>query len=251
MSDYKSWVIKQGNKLKGRSHEDWLEDYTRFLFGNFPYHATGNPLFIHGNIEPGTGCRKQVNLIDGADTSVTIFKNDPIIVEVIGVNYIIGDHDRQGNIIQNEGQIARAFDFEESMHSPGKVGFKKITDVDYTNLSPFVVKTRTSIAFPFEASPYNPYLQKWDIPMPVGDHMGAMASQLLLLQIPEEGEYLLKFEARSFFDYESCALYQINVIPEDKFPPTLNGTPSALKDRYSDIKDKVGSVMTSQPIKNI
>lgn len=244
---YDNWFIAKGGRLAGRTHEEWLVEYTKFLFGPFPYHAKGQPLFAHGNIEPGTGCRKQVNLIDGPDTSVTVYRNDPIILEVIGVNYIIGDNDRQGNIIQTESQIGSAFDFEEKMHSIGKAGFKEIGDTSYENVSHKVVSPVRTPVFQFEASQYNPYLSRWDIPMPVGAHVGAMSSQLLLFSIPEMGEYLLKFEASSFFDYESCGIYQINVINEQEVPRDVKpGDKLVMKNRYSDIEAKIGSTRNNK-----
>ena len=85
--------------------------------------------------------------------------------------------------------------------------------------------------------------------MPVGDHVGAMSSQLLLFSIPDLGEYLLKFEASSFFDYESCGMYQINVISEKEIDIVNKpGDKLMMKNRYSDITDKVGSVTNGKPI---
>ena len=249
MGKYAKWFIDRGGRLAGRTHQDWLVEYTKFLFGSFPYHSKGQPLFAHGNIEPRTGCRKQVNLIDGPDTSVTVYQNDPIVLEVIGVNYILGDNDRQGNIIQTESQISTAFDFEEEMHTDGKVGFKGIKDIKYENVSYKVVRPVRTPVFQFEASQYNPYLSKWDIPMPVGNHVGAMSSQLLLFSIPDLGEYLLKFEASSFFDYESCGIYQIKVISERETPRVDEpGDELVMKDRYSDLKNKVACLENGKPI---
>jgi hypothetical protein len=245
--NYRNWCVTKPNKLGGRSHKEWLVEYTKWLFSAFPYHRKGEPLFAHGNYNARTGCRKEVNLIDGPDSSVTIFKNDPVILEVIGVNYIIGDADRFGNLIENDSDIIRALDFEDEMHSRGKVEFKNMHDKHFVNLSNFVEQTRTP-PFQFSASKHNPYLADWDIPMPAGSHRGAVSSQLLLLKIPKVGEYLLKFEARSFSDFESCGIYQIIVTSRStslSAQSTLEGT---LKDRYADIRNKVVSVTTGKII---
>ena len=243
--DYSKWCLQKPNRLYGRTHEQWLEEYTRWKFGPFPYHRIGDPLFASGNIKPNTGCRRHVNLIDGPDSSIDIYENDPIILEAIGVNFIIGDADRSGNIITNDADILRAFDFEDTMHSKAKVEFKNIDDGNFVNLSRYVEQTR-NLPFQFLASNYNPYLNDWDIPLPVGDHRGAMSSQLFIMQIPAEGEYLLKFEAKSFFDYESCGIYQINVMNKDVEKHAR--VESNMKDRYVDIKDKVISVNTGKVI---
>ena len=125
--NYKDWCVDKNRRLLGRSPEQWLEEYTKWLFGPFPYHRTGEPLFAHGNVKPGSGCRRQVNLIDGPNNSVTVYEGDPIILEVIGVNFIIGDSDRLGNPIASEMDITTALDFEDQTHSEGKVEFKKST----------------------------------------------------------------------------------------------------------------------------
>ena len=114
-----------------------------------------------------------------------------------------------------------------------------------------MIHVRT-LSFSFTASQYNPDLKNWDIPMPAGDHRGCMSSQLLLLSIQKAGEYILKFEASSFQDYESCGLYQINVIKPDEDPRTLTGEMGAkLKDRYTDIDGKIMSVYTGKAISGI
>jgi hypothetical protein len=245
--NYLGWCIKKPNKLAGRTHEEWLMEYAKWTFGSFPYHRKGQPLFVHGNYNARTGCRKEVNLKDGPDSSVTIFKNDPIIVEVIGVNYIIGDADRLGKPIKSEEDIISALNFENEMHSDGKVMIKNIMDRHFTNISSCIDRVRTKI-FRFSASKYNPYLQEWDIPMPSGIHLGAFSSQLLLLKIPVSGEYLLKFEARSFSDFESCGIYQIIVTKRNAASGISRSQKNDLKDRYSDIKDRVLSVTTGKII---
>jgi len=60
------------------------------------------------------------------------------------------------------------------------------------------------------------------------------------------GEYLLKFEARSFSDFESCGIYQIIVTENDfKSNESSNWNPE-LKDRYRDISERVVSVTTGK-----
>jgi len=245
--NYLGWCIKKPGKLAGRTHQDWLMEYAKWTFSSFPYHRKGQPLFVHGNYNARTGCRKEVNLKDGPDSSVTIFMNDPIIVEVIGVNYIMGDADRLGKTIKNEEDIMCALNFEDEMHSDGKVMFKNIMDSHFTDISSCVERIRTKI-FRFSASKYNPYLQEWDIPMPSGSHLGAFSSQLLLLKIPVSGEYLLKFEARSFSDFESCGIYQIIVTKRNAASGISSSQINDLKDRYSDLKHRVISVTTGKII---
>jgi hypothetical protein len=158
--NYLEWCVKKPNKLLGRTHEQWLEQYTRWLFGPFPYHRKGEPLFVHGNYNARSGCRKQVNLKDGPDSSVTMFEEDPVIVEVMGANFIIGDVNRSDDAIKNDNDIIRALDFEDRMHSKGKVEFKKISDRLFTSLSSCVDQIRT-LPFQFSASRHNPYLAQY------------------------------------------------------------------------------------------
>lgn len=237
---YIEWCVKKPNKLAGLSHEEWLKEYTRWVFGPFPYHREGTPLFAHGNFN-AMGCRKEINLNDGPDSSVTMFKNDPIILDVMNANFVIGDVNRLGEVIKNDNDIIRALDFEDQMHSHGKVEFKKIDDRSFTDLSTCIEEVR-ALPFQFSVSKYNPYLGEWDIPMPYGTQRGAMSSQLLLFKIPEEGEYFLKFEARSFSDFESCGIYQIIVLDRNKTPSLHRN----FKDRYADLKGRVLSVTTGK-----
>jgi hypothetical protein len=245
--NYIEWCVKKPNKLARRSHEEWLEEYTKWVFGPFPYHRKGTPLFAHGNYNPRAGCRKEINLRDGPDSSVTVFENDAIILDVMDVNYIIGDINRLGDTIQSDSEIIRALNFEEEMHSRGKVEFKKISDECFTDMSSCVEQVRT-LPFEFTVSKYNPYLGEWDVPVPHGTQRGAMSSQLLLLKIPKEGEYLLKFEARSFSDFESCGIYQIIVEKRDTTSRKRFTQKKNFKDRYADLKGRVLSVTTGKII---
>lgn len=245
--NYIEWCVKKPNKLAGRTHEEWLVEYTKWVFGPFPYHRKGTPLFAHGNYNPRAGCRKEINLKDGPDSSVTVFTNDPIILNVMDSNFIIGDINRLGETIQNDRDIIRALNFEEEMHSRGKVEFKKINDKSFTDLSSCVEQVRT-LPFEFSVSKYNPYLGEWDVPMPHGTQRGVMSSQLLLLRIPKDGEYLLKFEARSFSDFESCGIYQIIVEGRDTTSRKRFTKKENFKDRYADLKGRVLSVKSNKII---
>jgi hypothetical protein len=245
--NYIEWCVKKPNKLAGRTHEEWLEEYTKWVFGPFPYHRKGTPLFAHGNFKPRTGCRKEINLKDGPDSSVTIFENDPIILDVINANFIIGDTNQMGETIRSDRDIIRALNFEEEMHSRGKVEFKKINDESFTDLSSSVEQVRT-VPFRFSVSKFNPFLGDWDVPMPPGSQRGVMSSHLVLLKIPKDGEYLLKFEARSYSDFESCGIYQIIVENRDATSGKGSTQKENYKDRYTDLKGKVLSVTTGRII---
>ena len=125
--------------------------------------------------------------------------------------------------------------------------FTNINDKSFTDLSSCVEQVRT-LPFEFSVSKYNPYLGEWDVPMPHGTQRGVMSSQLLLLRIPKDGEYLLKFEARSFSDFESCGIYQIIVEGRDTTSRKRFTKKENFKDRYADLKGRVLSVKSNKII---
>jgi hypothetical protein len=105
-----------------------------------------------------------------------------------------------------------------------------------------------TVPFRFSVSKFNPFLGDWDVPMPPGSQRGVMSSHLVLLKIPEAGEYLLKFEARSYSDFESCGIYQIIVENKDATSRKRCTQKENYKDRYTDLKGKVLSVTTGRII---
>lgn len=203
MTDYKDWCVPYGEKIGGHNHEEWLEEYTKWVFGPSPYpNQKEGSLFVHGDMENSDKLRRE---------NVVIHKNDPIIVNVIGVNFILGEKDGSGNVITNEEELIKCCNREEQMDSPGKVEFKNEQDKSFTDLSSCVEQIRP---FPikFNIDEDNPDLEKWDVPMkPAGDVTGAWACQLLLLKIPQIGKYTLRFDAEGVSPFRSCGEYIIEV----------------------------------------
>ena len=203
MTDYKDWCIPYGEKLAGRTHEEWVEEYTKWVFGPAPYpKQREGSLFVHADMENSPKARQE---------NVQINKNDPIIVHVIGVNFVIGEKDGSGNLIRNEEDLLKCSNREEQADGPGKVELKNEEDESFADLSSCVEQIRP---FPikFNVDTNNPDLEKWDVPMkPANNVTGAWASQLLLLKIPQTGKYTLRFDAEGIPPYRSCGEYTINV----------------------------------------
>jgi hypothetical protein len=203
MADYKRWCVPYGQDLDGRTHDDWIKEFTKWVFGKQPPYPDrpGNPLFVHGDMENNNQPRKM---------QVKIYRNDPIIVHVIGANFVKGDKDREGNILNSDQEIKAACNVEEHDDEPGKVMLKEARDKEFQDLSSCVEQLRPEV-FEFETDGSNSDLKKWDVPMPEGPQRGAWACQLLLLKIPEQGEYVLNFNAKGVPPFESSAEYKIDV----------------------------------------
>jgi hypothetical protein len=203
MTDYKRWCLHYGQKLDNRTHDDWIKEFTRWVFGKQPPYPNrpGNPLFVHGDMKNNNQPRK---------TEVSIYKNDPIIVHVVGANYVKGDKDRQGNAINSDQEIIDACNAAEHDNQAGHVMFKNVNDKDFTDLSSCVEQLRPEV-FEFDADGSNSDLKNWDVPMPQGRQRGAWACQLLLLKIPEPGEYVLNFDADGLPPFRSAGEYKLKV----------------------------------------
>src|SRR5206468_7381203 len=201
MTDYKSWCLHYGQRLDNRTHDDWIKEYTKWVFGKEPPYPDrpGNPLFVHGDMRNDNLPRRE---------EASIYKNDPIIVHVVGVNYVKGDKDREGNTINSDQEIIDACNAGEHENQPGHVMFKNVNDKDFTDLSSSVEQLRPEV-FDFTADGSNSDLKNWDVPMPSGPQRGAWACQLLLLKIPEQGEFILNFDADGLPPFRSAGEYKI------------------------------------------
>ena len=203
MANYKSWCVPYGQDLAGLTHDEWIKEFTKWVFGKQPPYPKrkGEPMFIHGEMKNNNQPRRD---------EVNINKNDPIIVHVIGANFVEGDKDRNGKILKTDQDIKAACNAEAHYDDPGTVMFKEAKDKDFTDLSSCVEQLRPEV-FEFEADGSNSDLRNWDDPMPVGPRKGAWSCQLLLLKIPDEGKYELNFKAKGVPPFESSAEYKINV----------------------------------------
>lgn len=191
--DARQWV-------QGSGYEEALRSYNDWVFGPNPVYRQGDRyLFIHGNIN-SAAVRHEI---------ATVSTNTILVVHVVGVNFIIGDTDTQNNQLGDEQKVSQACQY--SAQNEDKKVFVRIkvkeeptaeqtepideqTDLaSWTDLTDLV----REVSYPpskFIADPNNPDLNKWDNPMPPGEHTGAWASKLLLLKIPQKG---IVFELRS------------------------------------------------------
>jgi hypothetical protein len=203
MTDYKRWCLHYGQKLDNRTHDDWIKEFTKWVFGKQPPYPDrpGNPLFVHGDMKNNNQSRRM---------QVSIYKNDPIIVHVVGANFVKGDKDKEGNTINSDQEIKDACNAGEHEDQPGNVQFKIANEKDFTDLSSCVEQLRPEV-FDFEVDGSNSDLKSWDVEMPKGPQRGAWSCQLLLLKIPEPGDYLLNFDAKCVPPFESRAEYKIDV----------------------------------------
>jgi hypothetical protein len=198
MVNYMNWVRTSGHGQSLVAYNDWV-------FGPDPVNRTpGNrPLFVHGTIGKAD-VRKESPIIN---------TNDLIIVHVIGTNYTIDDPDpvARGSSINNDTSIRNACrhsaQTEDQLVS---VKFKKKSDPGWTDLNAGVEEVSMT-PVNFYADPGNTYLNDWDIPMPSGQHRGAWSSKLLLMKIPQEGDFELRSKGTSVGGYEQNTEFKIHV----------------------------------------
>jgi hypothetical protein len=194
MVNYMDWVVTSGYEQALKAYNDWV-------YGPNPANATGQPLFVNGII--GSPAVRE--------ESATINRGDPIIVHVIGANYILGDTDSKGNSIDNDSKIMQACQHSaENEDFVGSVEFKAEQDPNWTNLTDAVQEVSMT-PVNFNADPSNPHLNDWDFPMPPGEHRGAWASKLLLLQIPEPGVFELRSHGKGIPPFEQNTYFKIKV----------------------------------------
>jgi hypothetical protein len=194
MINYMEWVKTSGLEEALRAYNDWV-------YGPNPVNITGQPLFVNGIIG-SPAVRSE---------SATINRGDPVIVHVIGVNYILGDTDTKGNHIDNDTKIIEACQYSaQNEDLLGSVEFKGKQDTGWTDLTASVAE----VSIPpvdFNAHPSNPYLNDWDDPMPPGPHRGAWSSKLLLMHIPVAGEFELRSHGKGVPPFEQKTHFKIKV----------------------------------------
>jgi hypothetical protein len=194
MANYMNWVLTSG-------HQQALQAYNDWVYGPNPINTPEQPLFVNGII--GSPAVRE--------ESATINTGDLIIVHVIGANYILGDTDSKGNPINTDTEIMQACQHSaENEDFIGSVEFKAEHDPNWTDLTGGVQEVSMT-PVNFTADPSNPYLNDWDFPMPPGEHKGAWASKLLLLQIPEPGVFELRSHGKGIPPFEQNTYFKIKV----------------------------------------
>jgi hypothetical protein len=195
---YRQWVQGSGHQQALRAYNDWV-------FGPNPVFNKGDPnLFIHGEIN-SPAVRQEAATID---------TNTLIVVHVVGANFIIGDKDSSNNDVDADPKVSAACQFSaRNEDRKVSVEFKGQADPNWTNLTDLV----TEASYPpsnFTASPQNPYLGKWDVPMPSGNQRGSWASKLLLLKVPPAGRgkvFELKSHGTGIQPYQQKTHFEISV----------------------------------------
>jgi hypothetical protein len=179
----------------------FLKEFNEWVFGD-EYYPNQKPgmLFVQGNIND-PAVRKE---------SHTIKSGEPIIVHIVGTNFIRKDRDSSGKEIDDDNKIRRACQDEEGADQCDFVKIKGPGDKDWTDLKEHIVHVRTSPE-DFTASANNPDLGKWNPPMPPGRQRGAWSSKMLVLKLPDPGVYELSYEGHAANDYRQLADFKITV----------------------------------------
>jgi hypothetical protein len=199
MTDYSEWANKYNEgQLKG-----FLKEYNDWAFGeNHPNQIPGKEkVFIHGLID-SPNARKD---------EAPIKRGKPIIVHVIGTNFVKGDRDAGNRPIENDEQITRACQDDAGNDGVNYVRIKGPGENDWTNLDQYVLTVKSP---PNKFTANNPDLGKWRPPMPPGEQRGAWLSKLLVLQVPQKantGVYELECQGHASKDYVQTAHFKINV----------------------------------------
>ena len=201
MTNYSEWVVKNEGKLKA-----FLKEYNDWVFGD-QYYPNQKPgmLFVQGNVNDPTA----------REESHTVKRGEPIIVHVLGTNFIKSEIVSNGIEIgeEEDDKIMRHCRDEEGTDHCDNVRIKGPGDKAWADLDEHVVQVRTSPGN-FTASAKNPDLDKWNPPMPSGPQRGAWSSKMLVLEVPETAEtgiYELISNGRGSNNYEQRAKFKITV----------------------------------------
>lgn len=189
-------IENDSGNLKG-----FLKEFNDWVYGDefYPNQKPGM-LFVQGNIN-NPAVRKE---------SHTIKSGEPIVVHVIGTNFIKKDRDGSGKEVDDDNRIGRACQDEEGTDLCDFVKIKGPGDKDWTDLNEHVVQVRTS-PDDFTASANNSDLGKWNPPMPSGPQRGAWSSKMLVLKLSDPGVYELSSQGHGSNDYRQRADFTITV----------------------------------------
>lgn len=197
MTDYSEWVIRNEGQLKG-----FLNEYNDWVFGPDPYpNQIPGKLFVHGNIG-NPKVRKE---------SHDIKRGQPIILHIVGTNFVKDDKDRNGKKIERDDEIESACQDGERDDAVDFVKIKGPGEKDWTSLAGYVSVVRSQ---PHRFNADNSDLGKWIPEMPSGERRGAWSSKLLVLRAPETantGVYELSCEGHAGDGYRQSADFMINV----------------------------------------
>ena len=189
-------VENDSGNLKG-----FLQEFNDWVFGDefYPNQKPGR-LFVQGNIN-NPAVRKE---------SHTIKRGEPIIVHVVGTNFIKNDKDSNSKEVDDDNKIGRACQDEEGADHCDFVKIMGPGDKDWTDLNEHVVQVRTPPA-DFTASANNSDLGKWNPPMPSGSQRGAWSSKMIVLKLSDPGVYELSFQGHAANGYRQLADFAITV----------------------------------------
>lgn len=197
MANYSKWVETSQGQLKR-----YLKEYNDWVFGARPYpEQKPGMLFVQGKIGSS----------EVREESHDIKRGEPIIVHVIGTNFVIGDKDKRGDEIKDKNDIERACQDEEGDDGCEFVKIKGPGDEDWTSLDQYVDVVRST---PDKFYADNSDLNKWNPKMDRGDRTGAWLSRLLVLDVPktaDPGVYELSCKGHGSDGYEQHAEFKITV----------------------------------------
>lgn len=205
-------------QLQGLSYSGWQERWVQWALSANPVysHQPGEALFAHGSLiydytqESQIRCNINASVLGEQDRSIEIYEDTPIVVNIMGAFYFLGDPYDGQKLEDSEACINACLkDMRET--SRRRCEIKRVGE-NWRQCPQYYVQSRF---FSVEVSDRNPYLDKLETPLQPGFHQGFTVNWCLIIENLKKGEYILGFGARGKGPYSSCGIYQL-VVSESK-----------------------------------
>jgi len=224
-TDFQNKFLPRNEELQGLSYSAWQERWVGWALSANPFygHVPREPIFAHGSLvytyiggsemrEPSEFVNILANIEGQPDTSLEIYNDTPIVVNIMGAFYFIGDT-YDGRTLDDSSACI---------------------DACRQDSCPFhYVESRF---FNVEVSDRNPYIEKLETPLQPGPHQGFTINYCLIMKNLDDGEYFIRFGAKGRKGYESRGLYQLIVKGKSISDPSKGYTVPPLRINDKDIK---------------
>jgi hypothetical protein len=227
-TDFRSKILPPNEELQGLSYSAWQERWIQWALSANPFygHFPHEPVFAHGRLTNTYTGESQLrdsseymnilaNIEGQPDTSLQIYNDTPIIVNVMGAFYFIGDL-YDGRTLNDSSACLDAC--RQDMNSTRDLFFEiQKSGETWQKCPSYYVESRF---FNVEVAEGNPYIDKLETPLQPGPHQGFTINYCLILKNLDDGEYFIRFSAKGRKGYESKAFYQLIVKGASVTDPT-------------------------------
>jgi hypothetical protein len=221
--DYSKQFLGVNENIFGITYPDSQIRWVSWVVGPNPTFSRlpNEPLIAHGTMtyryNEKTGIKERTERInikarikgEPIDNSIMVFDTTPIIVNIIGAFYFVGD-EVDGRRLNSLSDCNNACLIDMNETREIYCNIKGKDDRTATDCPTYFIM---SMPFQVDVAAGNPYLPLFETPLTPGPHEGVTMNYCLIIKNLPQGVYLLRFGAYGRDGYRTDSAYQIRVSP--------------------------------------